>query len=106
MSLPSISFNPTVCTSARSVTYLQMNARVPGSFPFGWLNGLDISMNDLFLQIGLGAPIVGALGNCGTSVAAIGGPIPSNLPIQFVSFELDATGSPVASKRAFQYVTQ
>jgi subtilisin-like proprotein convertase family protein len=87
-------------------TFLNLATVVPGSFPNGWLNGLDISFNDIVVEVGVGAPVVGTLGSCGGAITWIGGPIPSNLPIQFVSFELDSSGTPVASKRAFQYVTQ
>ena len=87
--------------------YLNLLTVVPGSFPNGWLNGLDISMSQIVALVALGPPIVGALASpCGNAITVIPGPIPSGLPIQLVSFELDASGTPVAAKQAFQYVTQ
>jgi subtilisin-like proprotein convertase family protein len=87
-------------------TFLNLITVVPGSFPNGWLEGLDISISDIMFEVGLGAPIIGTLGSCGGAITWIPGPIPSNLPLQVVSFDLDSTGTPAASKRAFQYVTQ
>jgi subtilisin-like proprotein convertase family protein len=86
-------------------TFVNLATVVPGSFPFGWLNGLDISMNEILVEISLGSPVIGVLGSCGSSTTSIQGPIPPGLAIQFVSFELDASGTPVASEHAFQYVT-
>jgi subtilisin-like proprotein convertase family protein len=86
-------------------TYLNLATVVPGSFPNGWLNGLDISMTDIMIEISLGPPIIGTLESCGTAFNILNGPFPPGLAIQFVSFELDSSGTPVASEHAFQYVT-
>ncbi len=86
--------------------YVNLITLVPGTFPNGWLNGLDISFADVVTQVNLGPPFFGIVDINGVVTTSIPGPIPSGIAVQITSFELNAQNSPVASVRAFQYVTQ
>jgi subtilisin-like proprotein convertase family protein len=77
-----------------------------GSAPYGWLGGLDIGFADIITQLNFGAPFTGVLGSCGSNSHTILGPIPSGLTVWAASFEIDPTGSPIATKHAFGFVTQ
>jgi subtilisin-like proprotein convertase family protein len=78
---------------------------VPGNQPFGWLGGLDIGMDDLLTQLTFGPPFTGTLGTCGSTSVTIPGPIPSNLQVWVVSFQLDPSGSPISVDPVRSYTT-
>jgi subtilisin-like proprotein convertase family protein len=77
----------------------------PGSYPSGWLHGLDISMVDLANQINWGVPFFGMLDSSGGATVTIPGLIPTNLALQFTSIELTPAGVAVASIPARTYTT-
>jgi subtilisin-like proprotein convertase family protein len=85
--------------------YLNAFTLVPGSFPAGWLNGLDISMTDLVTQVTWGVPFFGQLDASGSATVTIPGPIPPSLPLQFASFDIGAGGIAVSSIPARSYTT-
>jgi subtilisin-like proprotein convertase family protein len=86
-------------------SFVNLATLVPGSFPNGWLNGLDIGVSDVVSQLSFGSPFVGALDGCGLHNSIVAGPIPSGIWVQLTSFELDQLGQVVASVPAFQYHT-
>jgi subtilisin-like proprotein convertase family protein len=85
--------------------FVNLVTLVPGNFPNGWLNGLDIAVSAITWQVSLGEPFFGTLDSCGSHASFVTGPIPSGIPVQIVSFELDPNGSVVGSVPAFQHVT-
>ncbi len=87
-------------------TFINLFTLAPGSYPFGWLDGLDITISDLVAQVQFGSPFTGTLDPCGSASVTVGGPIPSGLTVWGVSYDIDATGSPRMIKRAFTYTTQ
>jgi len=85
--------------------YLNAFTLYAGSFPSGWLNGLDIAVADLVYQVNWGVPFFGALDASGNSTITILGPIPTGLQLQFTSFELTPSGVPVNSISARSFTT-
>jgi subtilisin-like proprotein convertase family protein len=85
--------------------YLNAFTLVPGSYPAGWLNGLDITMSELITQIGFGPPFFGVLDASGSATTTIPGPIPSGLALQYVSFELTPANVPLIGVPAQTYTT-
>ena len=84
--------------------YVNAFTFVPGTYPYGWLNGLDIAMADLVAQVNGGVPYFGVLNASGTATTTISGPIPQ-LSFQYVSFELTPGGNPIASIPAASFTT-
>lgn len=60
-----------------------------GTFPNGWLGGLDITLGELFLEIQTGFPFIGSLGACGeTTIGPFAG-LPSGLPLYGGGFSMN-----------------
>jgi hypothetical protein len=63
-----------------------------GSFPYGWLFGLDISPGELFGQIQSGAPFSGVLGAFGQSTFFISSGVPAGIAVHAVSLQFESPG--------------
>jgi subtilisin-like proprotein convertase family protein len=85
--------------------YLNAFTLVPGSFPAGWLNGLDIALADVVTQINWGSPFFGTLDSSGNSIVTVPGPIPASLPVWFTSFDITPQGVPFRTVPARNYLT-
>jgi subtilisin-like proprotein convertase family protein len=85
--------------------YLNAFTLTPGSFPYGWFHGLDISIAELVNQANLGVPFFGVLDPSGDAAVTVPGPIPAGLVVQLTSVELTQGGLPVASIPARSYTT-
>ena len=58
---------------------------VQGTFPHGWLFGLDITANDLFSQVMAGVPFAGVLDASGSSSFTIPSGVPPGIRVYAVS---------------------
>jgi hypothetical protein len=86
-------------------TYANLMTLSPGTFPNGWLHGVDMSFQEIATEVALGGPFYGVLGPCGSASTTVAGPIPSGLTVYVTSLELDTTGSIAGFKPAFSYTT-
>jgi len=67
-----------------------------GSFPFGWLFGVDIPPAQLIQQVGLGAPFSGTLDAGGNSTFTLPSGVPPGLQVYAVSLQFEGPG-PIGS---------
>jgi hypothetical protein len=63
-----------------------------GSFPFGWLFGLDIAGGELISQVGSGTPFSGTLNGGGVSTFTLPAGVPSGLQVYAVSVQFENAG--------------
>jgi hypothetical protein len=85
-----------------SAGYITAVTLAQGSFPNGWLFGLDIALNDLFGQIGTGVPFTGTLDLAGASTWTLPNQVPPGLPIYAVSIDV---GSAITASAPVFFVT-
>jgi hypothetical protein len=65
----------------------------PGSFPFGWLFGVDIPATELFSQVAFGVPFSGTLNGSGVSTFTLASGVPSGLHVYAVSLRFGSAAS-------------
>ena len=65
-----------------------------GSFPFGWLYGIDIGGGELISQVTSGVPFAGALNGSGNSTFTLPSGVPSGLQVYAVSIQFENAGLP------------
>jgi hypothetical protein len=64
----------------------------PGSFPYGWLFGIDIGFDELLAQMAMGAPFHGTLSGGGIKFFNIPSGVPPGISIHAVSMQFTPPG--------------
>jgi hypothetical protein len=86
------------------VNLVTLNA---GSFPYGPVFGIDITVAEALYEVNFGWPFFGILDPNGTSAFVIPPPVPTGLPVYCVGLEVDTVQGPVVSVTpAFEYIVQ